>query len=280
MIGTENDEPSARRLYYTELTRQRERAGWTLAELATRCTYDPSYLQRLEKGDRLGSGEAASALDRVYGTGTLLFELWELAKREAKAKRYQGFMSLEKEARSMQQFSISTVPGLLQTERYAETQLRTDDPDSEELLAEQLFTRMNRQARLFEAAKPLRYRALLDESVIRRPTHEPEVWREQLERLVQAAQLPHVTLQVVPFRAGLHNLLGGSITLLWLANGRNVAYAEGSVDGQLIEESEEVETLRLSYDRLRDSALSPGESLELLRTVLEDHTSCSPQAGI
>jgi len=277
MIDSDDGELSARAVLQSELMRQREKAGWTFAELGERCRYDGSYLHRLEKGVRLGSLDAIGVLDRVYGTGEHLSNLWRLAKREVQANRYQGFMDLAAEATSMQQFSAGAIPGLLQTERYAEAQLRTDDPDTDELLAEQVRARLDRQAGLFEAAKPLRYRVLLDEAVIRRPTLDPEVWTEQLERLIFAAGMPNISLHVVLFRAGLHNLLGGSLTLLWLPSGRNVAYVESSWSGQLIEETEEVEQLRLSYDRLRDSALPPDESLELLRTVLEDHTSCSPQ---
>ncbi|WP_405586528.1 Scr1 family TA system antitoxin-like transcriptional regulator [Streptomyces sp. NBC_01190] len=68
---------------------------------------------------------------------------------------------------------------------------------------------------------------------------------------------------------------GGHSKLLWLPNGRTVAYLESSWYGQIVEETEEVEHLRLSYDRLRDSALSASESLGLLRSMLEDHTSCT-----
>jgi|GEM_PF-4885396 len=89
--------------------------------------------------------------------------------------------------------------------------------------------------------------------------------------------MPHVTVHIVGFSAGPHTMLGGSLTLLWLPSGRNIAYLEGSVSGQLIEESEEVETLRLTYDRLRDFAMPPEGSLAMLRSVLEDHTSCSSQ---
>ncbi|WP_329135680.1 helix-turn-helix transcriptional regulator [Streptomyces sp. NBC_01476] len=274
MSGSDDDEVSARVVLRTELTRQRERAGWTLAELSERTKYDGSYLQRLEKGDRFGSLDAVGVLDRVYGTGELLSRLWRLAKREAGQSRYQGFADLEAEATGIHEFSVSTVPGLLQTKRYAEELLRADAPDSEELLVEQVLGRVNRQHRL-TGPKPLHYRGLLDESVIRRPAQDPDVWAEQLGRLIQATQQPNISLQVVPFRAGLHNLLGSSLQFLWLPSGRMVAYVESTWSGQLVEETEEVEHLRLSYDRLRDSALSASGSLELLRTALEDHTSCT-----
>ncbi|MBM9504902.1 helix-turn-helix domain-containing protein [Actinacidiphila acididurans] len=275
MIGKGSDELSARAVFHAEVTRQRELSGWTLAELSDRTRYDASYLQRLEKGDRLGSVDAAGALDRVYGTGDLLKDLWRLAKREVQANRYQGFLDLEAEAGSIQQFSVSVVPGLLQTPGYAETQLRTDRPATEELLAEQLSLRLSRQERL-TGPRPLDYRVLLDESVIRRPTLDPDIWTEQLEHLIDAAARPNISLHVVPFRVGLHNLLGGSLTLLWLPSGRTMAYVESSFSGQLVEEAEEVGQLRLSYDRLRDLALPPGESLNVLRTALEEHTSCLP----
>ncbi|WP_328915897.1 MULTISPECIES: helix-turn-helix domain-containing protein [unclassified Streptomyces] len=273
MIDNGDGELSARGVLRAELTRQREQTGWTLAELADRSRYDASYLQRLEKGDRLGSLDAIGVLDRVYETGEHLSDLWRLAKKEDKQNRFQGFADLETEATGIEQFSISTVPGLLQTERYAEELLRTYAPDSEEVLAEQVRARINRQDRLTRP-KALRYRGLLDESVLRRKALDPDVWTEQLERLISAAQEPNISLQVVPFGVGLHTLLGNSLQLLWLPSGRTVAYVESTWSGQLVAETEEMEHLRFAYDRLRDAALSPSKSLELLRTVLEDHTSC------
>jgi hypothetical protein len=65
--------------------------------------------------------------------------------------------------------------------------------------------------------------------------------------------------------------------MLWLNSGRSIAYLEGSQSGQLIEDAEEAEQLRLTYDQFRDFALSPEKSLALLRTTLEDHQSCSSQ---
>ncbi|MET9220511.1 MULTISPECIES: helix-turn-helix transcriptional regulator [unclassified Streptomyces] len=270
MIDGAEDELSPRAMLAAELTRQRERAGWTLAELADRSKYDPSYLQRLEKGVRLGSLDAIDALDRLYGTGDLLSKLWRAAKREAGQSRFQGFVDLEAEATSIQEFAVSTVPGLLQTPGYAEALLRTRGPKSEELLTQQVTARIARQDRLIDA-KPLNYRGLLDESVLRRPPRDAGVWTEQLERLVSAAEQPNIVLQVVPFSVGLHNLLTSPLQLLWLPSGRTVAYVESSWTGHLVEETEEVDHLRLSYDRLRDSALSPTESLDILRSALEDH---------
>ncbi|CAG7640475.1 helix-turn-helix domain-containing protein [Actinacidiphila bryophytorum] len=268
-----DEELSARAVYRNELLRQRERSGWTLAELAERTKYDASYLQRLETGGRLGSVDAAGVLDRTYGTGDLLAHLWRLAKREAGANRYEGFSDVEAEATGIHAFSLSTVPGLLQTPGYAEALLRLEGQVSDEILTGQVRARMARQERL-AGPKALQYRGLLDESVIRRPTSDPQVWADQLARLVEAAQEPNISLQIVPFGIGPHALVFNTVQLLWLPSGRTVAYFENIWSGQLVQEIEDVERIRLAYDLLRDSALSTRDSLALMRTTLEDHTSC------
>ncbi|SEG30177.1 Helix-turn-helix domain-containing protein [Actinacidiphila yanglinensis] len=266
---------SARRIYAKELARLRERAGLSLVQLGEQTRYEQSYLHRLEKGDRLGSSDVPRVLDRFYGTGDLLWDLWQLAKKEKRQGRYEGFMDAEAEAGSMQQFVGGVIPGLLQTERYAASLMSSNLSTSVEEMNRRVRERMARQARLFGKANLLDYRVLVDESAIRRRLADPEAWTEQLERIVQAAELRHVVLHVVPFGAGPHALLGGSLTLLWLPSGRNIAYLEGSVTGQLIEDSEEAEHLRLAYDRLRDFAMTPEDSLALIRTALEDHVCSS-----
>ncbi|WP_043180635.1 helix-turn-helix domain-containing protein [Streptomyces sp. NRRL F-5123] len=267
---------SVRAVYCKELARLRARSGWSLGQLSEKTKYDTSYLHRLEKGTRVGSIDAACALGEVYATGELLSDLWHLVKREADANRFAGFSEAEAEATSLYAFSIGTVPGLLQTPGYAEALMRMERPASEEILAKQVDARIARQKRL-SGPKALNYRALLDESVVRRPVPDPQVWADQLERLVQAAQEPNVALQIVPLGAGPHPLLWGPVQLLWLPNGRMIAYVESTWSGHVITESEEVERLRLAYDLLRDSALSTADSLALLRSMLEDHTSCMSQ---
>jgi hypothetical protein len=133
---------------------------------------------------------------------------------------------------------------------------------------------MSRQLLLY-GDSPQHFRALLDEAVLRREARDPKVWREQLERLIEDAQRPNITIQVVPFSSGLHNLLGGSLTLLWLPGGKTVAWTESSYSGDLFEEYADVEHLKLSYDLLRDAALTPAASLDLIRQAMEDSTSCS-----
>lgn len=271
-----SQKPRARRMYAGELEKLREEHGYSLSELATKSTLDRTHLNRLENGERLGERRNAEILDEVYGTGRHLQNLWTLARDEAYKDRYKQYMKLAQEARQMHIYAVSTIPALLQTKEYATEQLRTADLMDDEQLAEDVSLRLERQEALTREENPLYLRAILDEAALRRPLKDPEAWRRQLEHLVEMAKLPNVTIEVLPFTAGLHYLLGGSLTLLWMPKGNCIAWQEHSTNGDLIEEASEVESLRLSYDRVRDAALKPHESIAFIRRLIEESKTWEP----
>jgi transcriptional regulator with XRE-family HTH domain len=259
-------------MYAEELLRLREESGMSLSQLSEVARFDRSYLNKLERGERLGDLETAKRLDEVYGTRRSLQNLWKLAKDDVYLGRYQRYMELEERASVIQKYMAQYLPGLLQTEEYARELLwstphRVDEEDS---LEEQVALRMSRQEILRNGDSPAHLRIILDEGVFRRPLNDRNAWKRQLERLLDDAQLPNVTLQVLPFEAGVHDLLGGSLTILWLPDGSSAAYLESAKSGEVIEEPDEVEQLKLSYDRLRDFVLSPEDSLEFVRSLLKD----------
>ncbi|MFJ2869832.1 helix-turn-helix transcriptional regulator [Streptomyces sp. NPDC087298] len=254
-------------------TRLREESGLSLQQLQDETTYDRAYLHKVETGARFGSPELMAALDRVYGTRTQLQQLWKLANDEAFGDRYAKFMQLEREASVQYTYSCSVIPGLLQTEGYA-TELLTQGRRGGAELDEDVAARMSRQDILRGVDAP-HFRALIDEAVFRRAADDPKVWTEQLESLVEWMAQPNVALQIVPFSAGLHSLMGGSLTILWLPDGRSVAYAESGHSGDLVEEPGRVEEMRLSYDLLRDKALSPEQSREFIENLIKEHKACT-----
>ncbi|WP_405796895.1 helix-turn-helix domain-containing protein [Streptomyces sp. NBC_01506] len=267
--------PSARQMLAKELARLREESGKSLATLGEETTYDRAYLHKLETGARVGSPEVIAALSAVYGVGDHLMMLWQLAQEDAFPDKYKRFMKLEAKATVRYEYAAGTIPGLLQTEGYAREVLQAARPRDDEDLAEQVAARLGRQ-KLLQGDHPPYYRAMLDESVLRRGGHDPKEWQAQLEHLVTVSQLPNVTIQVLPFAAGLHALMGTSLTILWLPDGKAVAYTEDQHSGQLLESAKDVEDLRLSYDLLRDLALSPRKSVAFIKQLLEDGTSCAP----
>lgn len=267
--------PSARQMLAKELARLREESGKSLATLGEETTYDRAYLHKLETGARVGSPEVIAALSAVYGTGEQLLMLWQLAREDAFADKYKRFMQLEAKATVRYEYAAGVIPGLLQTEGYAREVLQAARPRDDNDLSEQVAARLGRQE-LLRGDDPPHYRAVLDESVLRRGGQDPEEWAIQLAYLATISQLPNVTIQVLPFAAGLHALMGTSLTILWLPDGKAVAYTEDQHSGQLLESAKDVEDLRLSYDLLRDLALSPRESVAFIKRLMEDGTSCAP----
>lgn len=259
-----------------ELARLREESGKSLATLGEETTYDRAYLHKLETGARVGSPGVIAALQAVYGSASEhLTMLWQLAREDAFADKYKRFMQLEAKATVRYEYAAGIIPGLLQTEAYAREVLQAARPRDANDLSEQVAARLGRQD-LLQGDDPPHYRAVLDEAVLRRVGRDPEEWMKQLEHLVESSELPNVTIQVLPFSAGLHALMGTSLTILWLPDGKAVAYTEDQHSGQLLESAKDVENLRLSYDLLRDLALSPRKSVAFIKRLMEDGTSCAP----
>ncbi|MGW1465619.1 helix-turn-helix domain-containing protein [Streptomyces sp. NPDC002308] len=267
------DEESGRAALGRTLRFLRENAGKSLSQLASETRYDKSYLYRQEVGQRLSKLEVMEDLDRYYGSGELLKGLWVVARREVFKDKYKEFMRLESRARIMWKFQLA-IPGLFQTEDYAREVLSASQTSNGniELVEEQVAARMSRQEILRRDPAP-HVRLILDEVALRRPTVNAKSWESQLQHLIAACSLPDVVLQVLPFSAGVHGLMASHLSILWDPDGSSVAYVEGNGIGELIDEPDKVTSYRLSYDRVRDLALSPAESLVFIRGVLEEHQS-------
>ena len=252
----------------------REKAGKSLGQLADETGYDKSYLSRLESGERLSKVTVMEDLDGYYECGDLLISLWRIARIDAFKDKYKEYMRLEATARIMYVYTPD-VPGLLQTEEFAREVLsepQTTGKDTE-AIEEQVAARLGRQLLLSKSPAPS-VRFIIDESAFRRPSASAETWERQLLHIEAVAQWPNVVVQVLPFSAGVHHLMGkGSLTLLRQKDGSTVAYTEGDSSGVLMDEPEDVLRHHLSYDRLRDLALSPSDSLTFIRDVLEEHRS-------
>ena len=267
------EEESGRATLGRTLRFLREKAGKSLGQLAQETSYDKSYLYRLEKGERLSKRAVMEDLDAYHGSGDLLVRLWREARKEVVKDEYKGFMELESTARVMWMFQLR-VPGLLQTEDYARAVLsglsgaQTTAGNAEEV-EEQIALRMGRQELLYREPAPS-VRVILDEGALRRPVPDTKVWTDQLSHLVDAAELPSVALQVLPYAAGVHDLMDSHLWLLWQRVGDPVAYVEGNGFGELIDDPDKVLSFRLSYDLVRDAALTPAESTAFIKRLLEE----------
>lgn len=259
-------------LFGARVRRLRTAAGLTQAELGALVHVVSTRITQIERASGAKPTlELARALDAVLGADDLLVELWPYVYREAFPDWSRKFMEYSERAVVVRQYAAHVVPGLLQTEDYARAVLKVGRTlSSEDQLRERVALRMGRQERLSTPDRPELW-VVLDEAVLRRPVGGLPVMRDQLTRLLAAGTEPHITVQVLPFDQGEHEVMGGSLTVLTMPDGSEVAYTEGAHHGQLVEEPDEVASLALTYDRLRAAALPPLMSLDMIRSVREDN---------
>ncbi|MGW3568888.1 helix-turn-helix domain-containing protein [Streptomyces sp. NPDC000941] len=262
---------SARDLLGFEIRRHREKAGMSLRQLADVLNYSKSNLARIEAAETLPYDGLASALDACFGTDGLFARLYELARKEPFPGKYRRVIEIESRALVIESYVSATVHGLLQTPEFADRWLRCGHPDAPDgEIASLVKARLDRQERL-SVSRPPRCWFILDETVLRRRVGSPEVMRHQMERLLERAAQPNITVQILPFTAGgEHPDLGGSLTLFTSPDHAQVAYVEGSRFGTIIEGRDEVVKRQQSYDLFRAMALSPYDSEAMIRAAMED----------
>ncbi|UNZ21999.1 helix-turn-helix transcriptional regulator [Streptomyces sp. 891-h] len=257
-------------LYGVHLKRLREQRGWTQRELAARVYVSPGRIAQLECA--LGARptwELTKAIDLAVGADGLLMDLWPHVYRESFPDWVQRFMELAAKAAAIREYASQAVPGLLQTEAYARAMLRVGmGVTSPQVLEERVELRMSRQERLRKPDAPS-HCVVLDEAVLARRVGGDRTMHEQLDRVRRACD--RQSIQVLPFASGEHPMQGGSLTILTMPNGSEVAYAEGAGHGQLFEEPGDVETFNRVYDQLRAASLPEPMSARMIANAAEGY---------
>ncbi|MFI0904876.1 Scr1 family TA system antitoxin-like transcriptional regulator [Streptomyces sioyaensis] len=269
---------SARHYFGSEQRRHRERARLSLVQLADIVNFSKSTLARVETAELIPPPELPSALDAAFGMEEYFHGLFQLAKKEAHPDQYRRFMDFEARAEVIEVYEPQALPGLLQTKEYSHAFLSCQEHLSEEQVEGRVNARMGRQERLHSNAPPHRW-AILDEAVLRRPMGGRRCMHKQLACLLEQVNTPHSKVQVMPFSAGPHPLMGGALNLLTLPDGSTVAYEEGIETAHLHEDPEAVKKWRRQYEVLRANSLSLAESWEMIRKAMEDFKPCdTPQS--
>ncbi|MGA5467389.1 helix-turn-helix domain-containing protein [Streptomyces arboris] len=261
---------SARHYFGSEQRRHREGAGLSLVQLAGIVNSSKSTLGRIETAELMPPPDIPDRLDIAFGTDRHFHGLYELARREIHPDQYKRYMDFEFRAEVIEQYGAQALPGLLQTEEYARELLRCQEDLSPEVVEERVTARMSRQERLRSDDPPFRW-AIIDEAVLLRQVGNPDCMREQLASLLEQVDTPSSKLQVMPFSAGPHSLLGGALTLLTLPDGTSVAYEEGIQAGHLYEDPAAVKKWRRQYEVLRANSLTLDGSAERIRTAMEGY---------
>ncbi|MGW1956609.1 helix-turn-helix domain-containing protein [Streptomyces sp. NPDC001920] len=254
------------------LRQQREGAGKTQQQLADEAIMSRTHIAHIEAGRRVPSREDARRLDQVLNTGGVLSSFRPGSDRRPVAPHFEAALELEQQASVIQEFGFAFVPGILQTEGYADALLRDASypPLVKEERVKAVATRLDR-ARVFDDPKCPMVGTLLDETVLRRPVGGPAVMADQIRHLLRLAESERIRVHVVPLAQGGHPLLGSMVTLMWFEDQPPVAYEEGAFSGTLHDEPGLVERIQAAYALVLGEALSQRKSLDLLRSIAEEY---------
>jgi transcriptional regulator with XRE-family HTH domain len=257
----------------------RREAGLTVEQVAESLLVSPSKISRLETGQRGASLRDVRDLCDLYEvTGEEEREhLAGLAKESRQSAWWQRFslpyaqyVGLEAEALRISDFESGVFPGLLQVPGYAralhESGIPRPDPA---VLDQRLEERSKRQEILTRSEPPPpRLQAIMDEAVLHRAVGGPETMAAQIGHVIDASQLPNITVQIVPFGAGAHPALDSTFVLLEFEDPvPGVVYVEGLVGHLYLERAQDVQRYGRVFDRLRSISLSERESLNVLRRM-------------
>ncbi|CAL9658151.1 helix-turn-helix domain-containing protein [Streptomyces sp. enrichment culture] len=254
----------------------RERAGLSQKELGDRLGYGEETISSVERARRTPQPELLVAADTLLECGGLLASAAEDVERAKTRRRvrhpewFKDYARLEQEAVELHDYSSLVLPGLLQTETHASVVFRTRQPLLDEATIEQrVAARLDRQ-QIFNRWPPPFTTFTIEESILRRPLGGWNVHREQLEALLRFGALRGVELQVLPMERKEHLSLGGPFIMLTPKGKPQVAYLEVQRISRLITDPDEVRILAARYGSIRAQALTPEESLALIKKMLGD----------
>ncbi|MFF8731489.1 helix-turn-helix domain-containing protein [Streptomyces sp. NPDC015171] len=274
-----------RRKLGAELRTMRTATGLTSGEAARLVGWHQSKVSRIETGASGVKPADLRLLLDAYGVRDkhlreLLLMLagaedaggrhrWWHAYRGVLPPTYRDFISLESQAGAMRTLETTVVPGLLQTAEYARAVTRAAVKDlAEDRLDTLVEVRLARQD-VLHSDPPLVLDAVLDEAVLRREVGGPGVMARQLERLMEAARLPQVRLQVLPFTAGAHVGLTGPFVIFSFpsTSDLDVVVLDQLTSSLYLERKEDLMAYTEAFNTLRFHALSPEDSLDYIAGI-------------
>ena len=274
-----------RMLLGNQLRRLREAAGITPDRAGYEIRASRSKISRMEHG-RVGFKERDVAdLLTLYGvsdevTRTQMLTLAEHANSQGWWARYddvlpdwfETYIGLEQATSLIRTYELQFVPGLFQTEEYARavTLLGHRSAPLDEI-ERRVSLRVRRQEILSRQENGPKVWAVIDESALRRPLGGLNVMRTQLQHLIDMAELPQVTLQVMPFDRGGHSAAGGSFSILRFAEPDlpDVVYIEQLTGALYLDRRVEVDHYREVMNSLSAEAQTPADSEQQLKKLLQ-----------
>ncbi|MFF7551554.1 Scr1 family TA system antitoxin-like transcriptional regulator [Streptomyces olivaceus] len=269
--GVEPERSDSLRTFGEVVKAFRKRAGLTQEEFAPRVRYSLPTVASIEQGRRFPPGDFVDRAEEVLDAfGALRGAARHLSRQPGLASWFRQWARFEAEAVSLYTYECRVVPGLLQTEGYARAVSFSVPPlPAEEEMNDRIAARMARHALLATDRKPpTAFSFIIEQAVLERGTGGGEVTRELYDHLVGTVERHwNVEFQLMPLRQPVHAGLDGPMRLAETPDHQWFGYSEGQENGRLISDRKEISRLHQRYAKMRSQALTPEDSLSLLKRM-------------
>jgi transcriptional regulator with XRE-family HTH domain len=245
-----------------------------LRELARRTGIDHSALSRYESGHRTPSSEQlAKILDSLAVESAERERLLALARRDGPGELVTGIPSIgrqlaqligyERAATRITEVAPLLIPGILQTRDYARAVLG-EGPDTDL----RVRLRVERAEILTRAEHPVELRVIVHVEALTRPVAPPEIVRMQLLHLLHMAELPNITVQVVPDHAtGWMPSLAGPFIVIEFDGAPPLVHLEHFRASAFLWEDTDVRSFVAAAKEITHTAMTPARSTEVIAMI-------------
>ncbi|WP_447038985.1 helix-turn-helix domain-containing protein [Streptomyces sp. DSM 118878] len=260
-----------RALLGAELRHARERAGLSQEALGAPLFVSGSFIGQLEAGTRRMHLEYAVHFDEVLDTGGFFARNCGALAKSRYPDHFAEAAEAEAVATTIKHYLPLLIPGLLQTPAYSAELFRSYRPmATDDEIKELVATRLERGRLLEDPTTPVLW-IVLDEAALRRPVGSPAIMAEALRHVADLAHQHRIVMQVLPYSAGAHAGMGGSLKLMEFAEAPPLCFVEGLDMGRLIDDPATVARHSMTFSLLQALGLPPRDSLALVESVAHDY---------
>jgi hypothetical protein len=270
-----------------QLQTLREKAGMSYEQAAAAIYSSPWTIRRMERSEGGLKPLTLKSLLVAYGITDVreIDAFLSLAREAGKPgwwhsyddvlpSWFRSLIGLEEAASLIRGYDPHWIPGLLQTPDYARASVTTGFPDATaEEVQRRVDVRLARQ-HILSRPDPPRLWLLIDETALRRPaaTTGPEVMRGQIDALIEAASRPNITVQVLPFSAGLHPVMFGPVRIFRFdaPEQPDIVYGESMTSAWYIDKPDETALYIQALDHTSAQATPAADTVPTLHRIRKE----------
>lgn len=273
------------RKFGDQLRELRKDCDMTTAEVGEILGRGQAYVVRFENGRYpVGDRELVQLMDLYHISDMghrerLLRDSVEVAKRGwwegyVTDSGFADFLWAENRASAIRIFQLDTVPGLLQTRDFAEALIKDGPHGDDELQVRRDLEQRQMRSRLLKRENAPEVQFLIHEAILWQRGAEALILAGQFQHLLEASEYPNVELRILPAASTDHINAGiptGFRVLEMPDEWPTLVQIEAGPAGSIVLEEPDIDSFLVAYAQLwSQSALTPGDSIAKIKTILEE----------